>query len=251
MAENHSLPIPWQALWLPKRGHQIEEYEDAFAGDAAAGRFAVADGASETSFAGLWARLLVAGFVQGESGADPGTSWLEPVQWRWAAEVDNQRLPWYGEAKRQQGAFATLLGLVLKKSRGLTGGPWRAKAVGDTCLFQISNNHLVKPFPLTCPGDFGNRPGLLGSRQGPESPAFPRPRKARGQWRTGDRFYLMTDALAQWFLTQQAANHQPWRVLDRLLVETQPETAFRTWIEELRNHGGLRNDDVTLLTLTL
>jgi len=42
----------WRALGLPKRGHSAEEYEDAFAGDPKVGRFAVADGASESSFAG-------------------------------------------------------------------------------------------------------------------------------------------------------------------------------------------------------
>ena len=45
-------PLRWSVLRLPKQGNTDAEYEDAWAADAAAGRFAVADGASETSFAG-------------------------------------------------------------------------------------------------------------------------------------------------------------------------------------------------------
>src|SRR6516164_1018014 len=111
MAENHSLPIPWQALWLPKRGHQIEEYEDAFAGDAATGRFAVADGASEASFAALWARLLVEEYVAKELKLSAVEEWLAGLRQEWVAEVNDKPLPWYAEIKREQGAAATLLGL--------------------------------------------------------------------------------------------------------------------------------------------
>ena len=57
-----------QTLSLPKRGHSADEFEDAFAFDPAAGRYAVADGASESSFAGLWARLLVEGFIRPKPG---------------------------------------------------------------------------------------------------------------------------------------------------------------------------------------
>ena len=44
-------PLRWRALSLPKQGHATDEYEDAWAADPAAGRFAVADGASESVFA--------------------------------------------------------------------------------------------------------------------------------------------------------------------------------------------------------
>jgi hypothetical protein len=54
-----------QAFWLPKAGNNIDEYEDAFwprrqiDASAEAFSFAVADGATETSFSKLWAEMLV------------------------------------------------------------------------------------------------------------------------------------------------------------------------------------------------
>lgn len=77
-----------------QRADSPEEYEDASAVDPAQGRFALADGASESSFAAAWARLLVSGFV-----ACPvpwtrrWTQWLPPLQAEWAADVDGRPQP--------------------------------------------------------------------------------------------------------------------------------------------------------------
>src|SRR5437879_3073167 len=104
----------FRALWLPRGGNSAAEYEDAWAGDVARGRFAIADAATESSMGGLWARLLVEGFVD---AADPQlgslANWLPPLQERWAREVGEGPLPWYAEIRAQQGAFATFLGLVV------------------------------------------------------------------------------------------------------------------------------------------
>src|SRR5437899_2563588 len=101
-------PLRWRALCASKRGHTREECEDAWAVDAAPGRFAVADGASEGAFSSLWARLLANGFVAAPRPRDLG-DWLHQAQQRWSSEVMELELPWYGEMKRQEGAFATLL----------------------------------------------------------------------------------------------------------------------------------------------
>jgi hypothetical protein len=220
-----------RALFVPRRGSTADEYEDAFAADPAAGRFAVADGASESSFAGPWARLLVEGFVR------PAPGWLAAARQSWAARVDGRALPWYAEAKRDAGAFATFLGLVL------AAGRWHALAVGDTCLFQMRRDELVAAFPLGRSADFGNRPRLIGSRP-PADPAAEAHAEGGGAWEAGDRFLLMTDALAQWFLRRHEAGGRPWEELSGLA-----ETAFADWVDERRRGDGLRNDDVTVVMI--
>lgn len=52
-----------QVFWLPKGGHSEEDYEDSFAFSIQKRRFAIADGATETSFAKQWAQSLVQAFV--------------------------------------------------------------------------------------------------------------------------------------------------------------------------------------------
>src|SRR4051812_17832075 len=127
-------PTPrWTVLCLPKRGNAENEYEDAWAADPTRGRFAVADGASETSFAGRWAQLLTEAFLEAERPTGVA-AWLAGPRERWEAEVMGLELPWYAELKREQGAFATLLGVGVRLPAQGRPGKWRAVAVGDSCL---------------------------------------------------------------------------------------------------------------------
>ncbi len=72
-----------------------------------------------------------------------------------------------------------------------------------------------------------------------------------GKWRPGDRLFLMTDALAQWFLKRNLTEKKPWLALARQLAQPRAVAALTEYIEKLRDKDGLRNDDVTLLTIDL
>src|SRR5947209_19228121 len=101
----------WWVLFVPKHGNAEDEYEDAWAADPGRGRFAVADGASETSFAGRWAQLLTEAVLAAPRPPELAR-WLPRARRRWSSEVMGLELPWYAEMKREQGAFATLLGVA-------------------------------------------------------------------------------------------------------------------------------------------
>src|SRR5262249_45203799 len=122
------LALRSRSFRLPKRGHALEECEDACACAPERGRFAVADGAAESAHAGPWARLLVEEFVRGGEALASWANSLPAMQARWASEVGDlpqpAALPWYLERKARQGAFATFLGLVVEESG------WHALAVG-------------------------------------------------------------------------------------------------------------------------
>jgi hypothetical protein len=75
--------------------------------------------------------------------------------------------------------------------------------------------------------------------------------ETRGKWRAGDRFYLMTDALAQWFLARHEAGQKPWQVIGKALADPETGVAFPAWVEDLRDKGGLCNDDVTISAIAL
>src|ERR1700754_4491954 len=104
-----------QVFSLPKAGNSLAEYEDAYWPEkqidqgADVFSFAVADGATETSFPGLWARMLVRAFCRGQfSGSRLETS-LRSLQKKWLDEVSQKPLPWYAEEKMRSGAFSSLL----------------------------------------------------------------------------------------------------------------------------------------------
>lgn len=244
--------IRWRSFALHKEGNSPEEYEDAFAGDPKTGRFAVADGAAESSFARYWARLLVESFVASRE-RKTSTGWQLPaLQQRWAKEVDKLQLDWFGEEKRTLGAFATFLGLSVKKPQGDGDGRWMALAVGDSCLFHVRSEQLVAAFPVKTSPEFDNRPALLASRS-PESKddQLSRAKRATGRWQAGDHFFLMTDAAAQWFLRRQEEQRRPWHSLLRRLAEPKANAVLATYIEDLRKQNAMKNDDVTLLVIDL
>jgi hypothetical protein len=255
------------SFWAQKRGNTPDEFEDAFALDARNGRFAVADGATESSFADLWAKQLVDGFVSrdgfrllGEFEADVWHSWLPSLQEQWKKIVDEKDLPWFGRNKIEKGAHATFLGLTFQREelawhrRWLPWFSfykdairWRAIAVGDACMFMIRNDICTQAFPVTRPDDFHNSPCLVASISHLSAALSKNERRCEGECRQGDLFWLMTDALAHWFLKERDADRRPWRQLGTFLEKDATQNHFVEWIEKLRSASEIRNDDVTAL----
>jgi hypothetical protein len=253
------------AYWLPKQGHQEAEYEDAFAPDGAAletdqFRCAIADGATEASFSRQWARALVQAWQKGVLGKEGFVDDVGRLQENWRrrfAEVrQTGKLPWYAEQKADLGAFATLLGFVLHHDRDLAAGApllgtpwWVAVAVGDSNLFQVRDGRLLTTFPLTESAQFGSGPFLVPTR-GTAGPDLGRHTHVlHGDWLPRDTFYLMTDALAAWFLRCCEGGEQPWDLLEQVLGAADPQHAFASLVRGLRERKLLHNDDVTLLRI--
>jgi hypothetical protein len=227
------------AWWAPKSGHAANEYEDAFAVEPDALRFAVADGASETSFAKQWAELLVARYVNAPPAAAELREWVAPMQEAWVGEHQGKAQAWYAEAKAKEGAFSSLLGLAIDEGR------WRALAVGDSCLFVVRAGKLERAFPLERAEQFNNSPVLLSSVARSNSKVWDGVRSDEGELQERDQLLLMTDALAQWFLVEAELGRRPWAALARAAT---PE-GFAAFVDCLRGGGALRNDDVTLVRI--
>jgi len=262
----------YRAFRLPRQGHGLEECQDALANDAERGRFAIADGAAESPYSSLWAHLLVDEFVRQSDRLPNWSNWLPSLQERWSAQVTvherwvghaarfvnggaqtaesaEAAVPWYLEPGLVQGAFATFLGLVIEDHS------WFALAVGDSCLFQLRQGELIRAFPITRAADFNNAPWLVGSRTSPIEVPHKNGVQQMGDCRSGDRLWLMTDALAQWFLIQAESGGKPWLALEPLVnaaaEDAVVQQAFAAWIEGLRAARQLRNDDVTLLAVSV
>jgi hypothetical protein len=254
---------------LPKAGVSLAEYEDAVKvgpppvdeGDFTGRRLwaAVADGASEAMLAGRWAVDLVTRFTNAPLSADLSMVLRDAVA-AWDAEVNSyvvgrevsgRPIQWYEEDGLAKGAFSTILGLRLVDTvRGYSAeGRFDVWALGDSCLFQVRENEVLTAFPIEDETVFGNSPDLAPSRPNDFSLVSQRIAYLRGRWRSGDVFYLATDALAQWFLTARNAGEQPWKPLGDLGTDDGDD--FATWVAERRAVGQLRNDDTTLLRIDI
>lgn len=240
-----------QGFQVPKAEASPDSCEDAWAfhgtgAPIAPLRLALADGATTASGSGPWARLLVEASV---ACPFPWTRFpaflpkLDGLRSRWQTREDgapSPDRPWFVDAARARGAFATLLRVEVRRKG------WYAEAWGDTCLFHIRAGRLVTAFPYQTPDQFHRTPFLLASRAGHDRDLRPQLRVRGGGLRSGDRLFLATDALACRML-----RHGDWRELASLLSEPDPEGAFQAWVEGERREGRLKNDDSTLVEVRI
>ena len=244
-----------QGFHAPKRGNVESEYEDAYFPERVCRRdlsefhCAVADGASESAFSREWARLLVRGYYRQRMS-------LRRLQRCWLQMVTRRPVPWYLEEKIRRGAHATLVGLSIMEGEPSEpgGGSWQMEAVGDSCFFHVRNDELLTVAPVSRSDEFDNHPDLISTDT---STSFgldeSRLTVLSGEWQPSDAFYLLTDALAEWTLGEHEAGRPPWPLFRSLGQDGDHcssgagEGSFETLVAELRENGGLHNDDATLL----
>ena len=231
----------------PKLGNSLEEYEDASAHrhtrTQVGIRVAVADGATESSFAKLWAVLLAETYVRSELTGAEFFDRLTPARRLWRRKLSGRPpLPWFASEKAEQGAFAAFLGVQIDAHKNR----WTALAVGDCCFMQVDNvgkrMRVVETFPLQKSSQFTMSPYLIGSKSNDES-LNERIQISNGNLRDGDMLLLATDAVAAWLLKQHEDGRPLWKWLYRKLGT--PES-FAAMVAYGRQHG-LRNDDFTLV----
>lgn len=228
----------------------MEEYEDAFfpkqfpAAIELPFYCAIADGATETSYSGLWANLLTEGFCKGHDYAALATQ-LPELRTQWNQQTRSKELPWYAEQKLEKGAYATLMGLHISEGEFPLHLNWSALAVGDSCLFHTRNHESFASFPATKAEDFTSSPLLLSSvlAEPPEEEAKLFQHKS-GVLEDGDVIYLATDALAAWIFASLDRSEKPFDQLDQAI---RTPNGFPNLIESLWDLKKIKNDDVTLL----
>lgn len=258
-------------FWLPKAGSAPADYEDAYCVgrwsplDPERAVIAIADGATESLLARQWANLLVRRFVREWHAHKELDEWIADTlrAWQYAKrgylrqrELAKKPIQWYEEPGLEAGAFAALLGIVLTRTKAEDDETdsacfsWTAAALGDCCLFQVRAGMCIRAFPVDESSALTNRPFLLSSNPARNRGIGERFQFARGEALHQDHFYLMTDALAAWFLRELERGEAPWQALDSLPIEDSARD-FAGWIEEQRAARLLRNDDVTLIQASI
>lgn len=217
-----------------RSGSRPDENEDAWA--LGPGRVAIADGATESSFAGPWARIVVAALAR----ARPSPARIRSARRRWHGEVPWDRLPWFAAEKARQGAHAAVLALSLTPTRREGYAYLSAWSVGDCVLLWWRGERLHGAFPLERPEAFTNRPSLVGTGDG-----WPLARRRMGWVRRADRLLLATDAAALWCLRHPGAC--AGRLLPLLRADATED--LLDLVARERAAGRLRSDDTTWVLL--
>ncbi len=253
---------------LPKRGHAPHENQDScwpslspislrrtnntkeFQTDKLV--TAVADGATEGLLSEIWSRILVARAGRIDFADVNGAKLLADSRNVWGRFKSRKqsggrrltKLPeWLEEPSLEIGAFATLIALELAADH-----TWTAYAVGDSCVFHVRDDALMLAWPLNKADDFSNRPYLISSEERDDESLKAHLIGVCGRWAQGDSFFLMSDALAAWFLTMTERDKKPWQALRDLGTDDAPGT-FEDFTAMCRDKDGMRNDDVTLVRI--
>jgi hypothetical protein len=257
-------------FWLQKAGNLPSAYEDDFfpykypfeniPQNSKYQRYTIADGASTAYLSGLWAHTLVDEFGLYENEITD-RNFLDLVRTlildkKWNAQLENftktryeegRPLSWYDEIALQNGAASTFLEISFSLEGNKIKESFSALAIGDSCLFQVRNDELVTAFPLNSSAEFDTSPSLISSNPKQNDNLQEKIAYLENQSViTGDRFFLITDALASWFFQEHEKGTKPWEIIRERAIH---KSGFVDWIEEIRENKLIRNDDVTLMIL--
>jgi len=234
---------------LPKSGNTVAECEDAlsFKQTKSFLKVALADGATESSFAKEWANLLTIDLVKSKNfSLKYITGRLPTLRNLWLSEVTKIPLPWYAEAKLEKGAFSTLLGMTIDLKKNI----YSCIGIGDCCLFQVRSDDMIFSFPVQKSSEFSNSPFLLTTKKDDDKELKAYLKKAKGKIEKGDYLFLMSDALAYWFASENEKGEKPWEILLGISEDTS-KNAFEDWLNIKRREKQIKNDDTTLLIIEI
>ena len=229
-----------------KSAEQYIDCADNYAVNKNSHRFSVSDGVSKSFFPKVWSEILVSQFVERTDLKE--SELIKVCQDEWQKRIDEiVRLPetkWFTKSQynRKDQALATFVGLqFLEKEK-----KWSASALGDSFLFFVPKGYkdyqkdLVRLSSKVDPIVFDNFPDYLTSIG--ESHKG-RAKEKGGNLRNGT-FYLMTDALAEWFIKEEE------NAIGKITVWKSQED-FERFIAQAIDENQLTNDDCAILCIEL
>ncbi|BCY18871.1 hypothetical protein hrd7_27200 [Leptolinea sp. HRD-7] len=255
-------PLTWFSHSIPKAGNKASENEDAvFPADSHGSvngnnervSFAVADGATQTSFSGLWASCLVRQCSQTRLSEYAFLEAVKKAQIEWQVLINGLDLPWHAMEKVRHGAFSALAWMEIQYDplHPSTAYTWRALAVGDCCLFIAHNHSIYLSLPLQNPSEFNNSPVLIPSKIEKMDSIKGKIYTARGSLKRGDQLILATDAMASWIMRKTVTDLSEYQSMVRKIKDVNRDSDFSEWINSLRKNGEIRNDDTSVIYIEL
>ncbi len=209
-------------------------------------RFSVSDGVSKSFFPKVWSEILVTQFVKRTDLNE--YELIKVCQEEWQLRIDEiVSLPdtkWFTKSQynRKDPALATFVGLQFFEKEK----KWSASALGDSFLFFVPNgfkDYQKELLKLSSKAEtivFDNFPDYLTSigdfHKG-------RPVEISDDLKNGT-FYLMTDALAEWFINEGE------KAIGKISVWKSQED-FERFTTQAIDDNQLTNDDCAILCIEL
>jgi hypothetical protein len=242
------MEVSIKAYIVPKESELFYDCADRYAYDKSQNKFAISDGVTKSFFPKIWADILVNKWVSSKEFDE--TQFITDCQKDWLNQVTeivkkpDAKFFTKNAFNSKKPGLATFIGLRFyrKKKEWF----WKAHALGDSFLFFVPKK--IKNFSKECivlsskkePIHFDNFPDYLsslgdnhkGDKQYKENPI------------TSGTFYLMTDALAEWFLNEKD------NAISKIAI-WQNQKDFERFVDEERQNKKLGNDDSAILIIRI
>lgn len=222
-----------------KLGNTSKENEDAYSYSDES--IAVADGASDSIFSGLWAKSLVEEYVDGNydlEDKDHKERFLLKARDRWFNGIKWDELKWNVRNKAITGSYATFISCKFDREK------IKIFSVGDSCFIGMMEGQLYS-FPIQDSKAFGITPKLLWSGYG--RPLDNREYKQRSDFvwvefskKQFSHFMLSTDALSNYVISNGVIGFQ--NVLKNYNM--------KYFFDQEREMGRIKNDDLTAVIIS-
>jgi len=242
---------------LPKEGENSEDCQDEFVINDDTRTYALADGASQSFYAGIWANLLTKRFVS-DSGITEGNwrEWLDPVQSEWlelvkerAAAACESKIHTWPEIHNQltclTPATSTFLGVQFYDNDNYLD----VSIIGDSCLFIFQNGNLSHSYPCQSSHEFDDRPAYFASysKNNDYSPQILHIQLDFSSSESID-IIMATDALSEYIFKCIEQRKNIYSDLQRVINKQEEFSAFVQVARENKEIK-MKNDDVALIVL--
>lgn len=211
-------------------------------------RIALADGATESIYSGVWAEKIVKKYLS--TGGDLlNRENLEDLQGQFlthayqSIEESPETRQWFLYEKLERGTGATLIALEFSNSRTID-----ILSVGDSCVFWKQNNDSgkIEMFPQLSVQDFGNSPSSICHLSQTWKKLNQSMKQKSFSYTNQLQALICSDAFACWLIRELENNPSIW---DDLFKFQEEQSNFQEFIRDLRNQKKIRNDDVSVVTI--
>ena len=249
LALHRSASKAWQVKgFVTSKPNEVSQ--DAYAANPLQGRFAIADGVSDSHAPEFFSQALTRGWTESpfwqenKDEVDSGAfyKWMDSAGEQWQ-DLAPAKPPKKSSSRRKSipNGSSTFVGVdvIAKQGKHFI----RTTLVGDSALFVVrGGNTIFKSHDLNAVKTSATS-AIIAGRDFEHDLEIYDPIEVQN----GDKVYMVTDAVAKWVLEELQNGAPPFQQLDNI----QNISQWRKWVEGSRLTKELDVDDSTLLAFTI
>ena len=240
-----------RAFITHKLAEHFSDCQDRFCISKNTKSVALADGMSQSYQQKIWANLLVNAFasnvdfiLNNESIKELSKQWRDSVS-KYIEQLKANNAPEYlvimneNALAMHKSAGATFLGIRFNNNQ------WGGNVLGDSCLIEIKNGHILRILTSQQGDEFDNHPDYFDSDSSKEGRGFPL--QIDGEITAQTTILLVSDPFSDFLNGKKKEGKEEVYIKELLAVDSHEK--FEALVARWRNTYGMHNDDSTLIII--